>query len=238
MKTSEAKESTTPKRPGQKALSADDIYERILTAVMERRLKPGVQLIEERLAKVFDVSRTKVRLAISRLAHDAVVTLYPNRGAFIASPTIEQARYVFDARRLIEPELVRRVARNSTKAQVASLRAHLLRETEARTTDDRRTTISLSGEFHQLVAEMAGNPILVRTMREIESLTSLIIILYDAPNAPACPCDEHSALVDAIEARDTETATQLMLEHLQHIEDALDIALADAQEVPLEDVFS
>jgi hypothetical protein len=67
MKLSEAKETAEPKCRGQTALSADDIYERILTAVMERRLKPGVQLIEERLAKVFDVSRTKVRQAISRL---------------------------------------------------------------------------------------------------------------------------------------------------------------------------
>lgn len=234
----EATEHAPPKARGQKPLSADDIYERILTAIMERRLKPGVQLVEERLANVFDVSRTKIRQAIGRLAHDSIVTLFPNRGAFIASPTVEQARDVFEARRLIEPELIRQVAQTATSEHIAHLRAHVKREVAARTENDRRKTIPLSGDFHQMLAEIAGNSVFVRTMREIESLTSLIIILYDAPNTPACPCDEHAALVDAIEARDPETATRLMLEHLQHVEEALDMALTGVQEVPLEDVFS
>ena len=41
----------------------------------------------------------------------------------------------------------------------------------------------LSGEFHVLLAELAGNSALARSMRELSTLTCLIISLYDAPTA-------------------------------------------------------
>ena len=82
----------------------------MLNAILEHRLRPGTQLVEERLAAVFGVSRTKIRQAIARLAHDGIVTVFPNRGAFVTSPGRDEAREVFEARRLIEPGLVRRLA--------------------------------------------------------------------------------------------------------------------------------
>ena len=93
-------------------MSSDEIFERLLLAIMEHRLPPGTQLVEARLAAIFKVSRTKVREAIGRLVHDCIATNIPNRGAFVSSPTITQAREVFAARRLIEPALVREVTRN------------------------------------------------------------------------------------------------------------------------------
>ena len=75
-------------------------------------------------------------------------------------------------------------------------------ESAARRANDKRAIIRLSGDFHQIIADIAGNSFLARTMRELESLTCLVIILYDAPDVPSCPYDEHTGLIDAIEARD------------------------------------
>jgi DNA-binding FadR family transcriptional regulator len=112
-----------------RALSSDEIFERLLVAIMEHRLPPGTQLVEARLAAIFKVSRTKVREAIGRLVHDCIATNIPNRGAFVSSPTVTQAREVFAARRLIEPALVREVTHaRCSRHQVAALRAHLERE--------------------------------------------------------------------------------------------------------------
>lgn len=220
------------------AASVDAIYDRILGAIIEHRLLPGTQLVEEKLAGVFHVSRTQIRHAIARLAHDRIVTVFRNRGAFVSRPTVEEAREVFDARRVIEPDLVRRVAAAATPAQVETLRRHMLREQAAHAAGDRRALTLLTGEFHQRIAEMAGNAFLVRTLRELESLTSLIIVLYDKPQMPACACDEHAALVDAIESHDPERAAALMLEHMRHVEDSLDLGLHANGEVDLETVFT
>ena len=218
--------------------STDGIYDRVLAAILAHQLPPGTQLVEERLAGVFGVSRTKIRQALARLAHESIVTNIPNRGAFVSTPTIEEAREVFEARRLIETELVRKLAHAATRANVEKLRAHVALEAAARTANDRREIIRLSGDFHQIIAGLAGNEFLARVMRELETLTCLVIILYDAPHVPSCPHHEHSGITDAIEAHDAIRATALMVEHLNHVESSLDLNQAPGGEVDLEAIFS
>ncbi|MVO97925.1 FCD domain-containing protein, partial [Rhizobium leguminosarum] len=86
---------------------------------------------------------------------------------------------------------------------------------------DRRKAVRLSGEFHVLLAELSGSPQLARMVRELTPLTCLAILAFDAPTDSACPNDEHSQLIDAIERRDTAGACRLMEEHLEHIERSL-----------------
>lgn len=215
----------------------DEIYEKIYRAILEHRLHPGTKLVEERLAEIFKVSRARVREVLARLAHEQVVEIFPKRGAYVARPSIEQAVHVFEARRLIEPELVKRLIENLTHEQVEKLRQHCSLEQDARRREDKRMIVRLSGEFHMLLSELAGNMALARTMRELSSLTCLIIILYDAPTASSCRSDEHSLITDAISKRDVERAQGLMLEHLAHIEGSLNLEPADT-EVDLATIFA
>jgi DNA-binding GntR family transcriptional regulator len=216
--------------------SIDEIYERIYVAILEHRLHPGTKLGEERLADIFGVSRAKVREVLARLAHEQIVELYPQRGAYVAKPSIEQARDVFEARRLIEPAVLRRLIDTLTPERVARLRQHLELESDARRRDDKRAVIRLSGEFHTLAAELAGNSALARSMRELCMLTCLTIFLYDAPTATSCRNDEHSLIVEAIAKRDRGRAEKLMLDHLSHIEHSLKLD-STATEADLEAIF-
>jgi len=218
--------------------SVEEISERILGAVWEHRLPPGTKLVEEKLAIVFKVSRTKIRLALAKLSHDGILTIEPNRGTFVSSPTVEQARQVFIARRLLEPALMRTLCdADLRRDQLARLRKNIAMEADARTRNDRRATIRLSGEFHVLLAELAQNAYASRYMRELCSLTCLVIALYDAPGTPSCPHHEHAALVDALEARDADKACSLMSEHLDHIENTLRLEMPTTDEVDFEALF-
>jgi DNA-binding GntR family transcriptional regulator len=230
-----ARELTAPKTT---APSVDAIHQRMLGAIVEHRLPPGTKLGEERLARVFGVSRTQIRQVIERLAHDRIVTVVPNRGAFVSSPTVEEAREVFAARRVIEPDLIRQAVRRAGKDDVRRLREHVARESAARAANDKRAIVRLSGEFHQLIADIAGNRYLAKTLRDLETLTCLVIILYDAPNMPACPYHEHSDLADAIEARDETRAAEQMVEHLRHVEASLNFERAPDGEIDFESVFA
>jgi DNA-binding GntR family transcriptional regulator len=216
--------------------SNDEIYERIYIAILEHRLYPGTKLGEDRLAKIFGVSRARVREVLARLAHEQIVDLYPQRGAFVAKPTPQDAMDVFEARRLIEPAILKRLVSHLTPDKVARLRQHQELEMDARRRNDRRAVVRLSGEFHVLVAELAGNSSLLRSLRELSTLTCLIIFLYDSPTAMSCRADEHSEIIDAIAKRDTSRAEKLMLLHLDHIESSLSLDI-NAEEVDLEAVF-
>ncbi|MCW5635304.1 MAG: GntR family transcriptional regulator [Rubrivivax sp.] len=220
----------------QRENTHDEIYEKIYVAILEHRLHPGTKLVEERLAEIFGVSRARIREVLARLAHEQVVDIVPQRGAYVAKPTIEQALDVFEARRLIEPAVLRRLIENLTPEKLARLRAHAELEVDARRRDDKRAVIRLSGEFHSLAAELAGNTALARSMRELSVLTCLMIFLYDAPTSTSCRADEHAQIIDAIGKRDAPRAERLMLEHLEHIESSMKLETT-AVEVDLEAIF-
>lgn len=217
--------------------TVEEIGDRILGAIWEHRLPPGTKLVEEKLADAFAVSRTKVRLALARLSHDGVLTIEPNRGSFVSSPTVEQARQVFHARRMLEPALLRSLCESVQPAQVARLRRNVAQEAEARARNERHAMIRLSGEFHVLIAELGRNPYIGKYMRELCSLTCLVIALYDAPGTPSCPHHEHAAIVDAIEAGDADRACALMLEHLAHVEGTLRLEMPMEAQVDFAALF-
>lgn len=235
MSTSRARKSPMAARL-ERENAQDEVYERIYTAIVEHRLHPGTKLVEERLAEIFGTSRARIREVLARMAHEQIVELIPQRGAYVARPTIEQAMHVFEARRLIEPAVLRRLIENLSPERVARLRHHCELEQGARRRDDKRSVVRLSGEFHILIAEQAGNTALARQMRELATLTCLIIVLYDAPTSSTCLADEHSEIIDAIARRDVALAESLMLEHLQHIERSLKLEPA-TEEVDLEAIF-
>jgi DNA-binding GntR family transcriptional regulator len=227
--------------PGQaisaRPMTGDVIYERILASIMEHRLTPGTKLAEEKLASIFNVNRTRVREVLARLSHEGLITTVPNRGAFIASPTPVEARAVFEARRLIEPALLRHLGQHTKPEHIAQLRAHVEQEALARRANDRRAIIRLSGEFHICIASLVDNPVMTKMMRELASLTCLIIVLYDSPTVPACTHDDHGNIIDAIASGNIEKAASLMLEHLNHIEQVLDISTPQTEGEDLESVL-
>jgi DNA-binding GntR family transcriptional regulator len=208
--------------PGKaRMLTNDQIYGKLHRAVFEHRLVPGTRLVEDHLAEVSGSTRGRIRQVLARLAHENLVTLIPNRGAFVASPTVEEAREVFAMRNLLEPPLAEWLARAPQADQVERLRRHVRLEAAAREAGERPTIIRLSGEFHLLMAELTGNRILMRTLRELCAQTCLVITLYDKPSTPACPYHEHEDIIDAIAAREGTRAAELMRHHLHHIERTL-----------------
>ena len=95
------------------------IVESITAAIVERRLMPGTKLAEQKLADIFEVSRTLVRQALNQLSRDRLVTLTPARGAVVAQPSVEEARQVFQVRQWLEAAMVGALCASVTDAQVA-----------------------------------------------------------------------------------------------------------------------
>ncbi|OFW18196.1 MAG: GntR family transcriptional regulator [Acidobacteria bacterium RIFCSPLOWO2_02_FULL_65_29] len=223
------------RRAPREGLAEDAIYDRLLAAIFEHRLPPGTKLGEDRLAAIYGVSRARIRRVLPRLAHEGVVTLEPNRGAFVAKPTVAEAHAVLETRRVLEPGVVERfVQQPDRKALVARLRQHVAAERRARAASDTRSIVRLSGEFHILLADMAGNLLMAKIMRELCSLTCLIIALYDKPSVPSCLGEEHAEIVEALAAGDGGRATQLMVQHLEHVEENLDLTVVESGPVDLE----
>ena len=236
---------TTPASPEPQAvLSDNEIYERMVSAILDHKLPPGTKLVEDKLATAFGVSRTRIRPVLVRLANEQVVTLTPNRGASVAQPTVEEAREVFEVRRMIEPTLVERFIAIAQATDIARLSDCITAEEEAREAGDMRRAIRQAGDFHLHIAQAAGHQTLGRILRELVSRTSLILMTYSADHgkereeATACGCREHKALLDAIRLPDPVEAPRLMRQHLERLESQLQFTQPAEEVLDLAQVFA
>jgi DNA-binding GntR family transcriptional regulator len=211
------------------------VVDAIYNAILEHRLAPGTRLREEELAASFEVSRTVVRQALHRLAQDQVIELQHNRGAQVPQPSQEDAAHVFDARRVVECEIARRLAGRLAPAQLAQLRALVREEARADAQGDRSAAIRLSGQFHRALAEMAGNPVFVRLLDGLLPTTSMLMALYLPSGRPACVAHRHEELIGALSGS-AATAAGEMRRHLSEIETSL--RAPSPSQPALRDVFA
>ncbi len=207
--------------------SDHEIYDRVISAILDHRLQPGTKLSETKLAEAFGVSRTRIRPVLVRLANEQVVNLTHNKGATIVEPTEIEAREVFLLRRLIEPVLIELFIKQASDKDILALKDSLEEELNAISTADIRKSIRLSGDFHLLIAQGSKNSTMYRTLKELISRTSLILMAYNNPSdylavdSKTCTCSDHRSLLDAIKLKDIETAKRLMISHLIDLESSI-----------------
>lgn len=195
----------------------DPVVQGILTAISQKRLKPGAKLGEDRLAKVFGTTRIHIRQALAHLASRKIVMQFLNRGAFVYRPTWDEAREMFAARRVIEAANVSAAIDLLDKQGKAELKAHMAREA-GHDRNDRWASLSLTAEFHILVAKLAGNRVLLDMTRELMLRTSLAIATFERPGSPDCSPDAHPDIGSLVLARDKAAAIHAMAHHLEDIE--------------------
>lgn len=201
--------------------STTQIVESLTRAIVEHRLHPGTKLAEQKLADHFGVSRTLVRQALFQLSQNRLIRLEPARGAFVAAPSVEEAKQVFAVRRMLEAEMTRAFVHQVTPAKIKALREHVAQEKQAVANSDVPGRTELLGDFHVRMAELMGNQVLAELLRELLSRCALITLMYQSTKAAEHSSEEHVEIVKALAAKDEALAVRLMNEHLQHVEAGL-----------------
>lgn len=224
-------------KPQSASFGEEEIVERIYEAVIEQRLPPGTKLSEQALCEAFGVGRMRIRRSLLLLSSRDIVELHSNRGAYVSSPTPEQAREVFEARKSIEPNVIRMAVDRASASDIDRLRQRLAEEDDAHRQGNRRQAIRLSGQFHVELARTAGNAIMIRIVKELVTRTSLIIGMFGAPGTSSCPDEEHHQLLEYFISRDAEAAGALMTSHLDHIEAQLDLTAGGTGHVDVVELF-
>ncbi|MEM8569829.1 MAG: GntR family transcriptional regulator [Pseudomonadota bacterium] len=203
--------------------SAEDIVLRLTEAVHEHRIAPGMKLNEDEVGDVFGVGRTVVRQALRTLGHTGLVRIERNRGAFVAKPTIKEAREVFEARALLEPQTARAAAERATADDIVRLEEHIDREHAAVAAGESGQALKLSGDFHLEIARIADHQTIEEIIRQLISRSSLVIALYWKRRAALCESHSHHALIDALRRNEPQTARDLMAGHLVDLLSQLDL---------------
>jgi DNA-binding GntR family transcriptional regulator len=218
---SHAQPTATPLPFSRLRAPVEDLYPRLLDAILEQRINPESRFTEDSLKEMFCVSRAEVRRVLTQLSLEQVIVLRANHRPRVAAPDREQTRQALHARRLAESTLVRLACQRPQAEGLKRLRGLIERERQAVEQDRRGAAIRLSGEFHLHLAQMAGNAPLAHFLGSLVPLTSLAIARSEGQTHSCCAWKEHLALVEAVERGDASKAGMLMNRHLDLLEQAL-----------------
>jgi DNA-binding GntR family transcriptional regulator len=211
------------------------IVETLTRSIVEHRLQPGAKLVEQTLADQFGVSRTLIRQALFKLSQNRLIRKEPARGAFVAAPSMAEAKQVFDVRRMLEAGMTQAFIRQATPQQINALKDHIAEESAAVMRGDIPGRTVLLGDFHVRMAQLMGNEVLAHMLMDLLSRCALITLMYQSAGAAEHSHEEHAAIVQALEARDEARALLLMDEHLRNVEASLTLgpkANANAKSKP------
>lgn len=184
---------------------AELICAALRSAILERALLPGMKLPEDSLGERFGASRTIIHQALERLASEGLVEMRHNRGAAVAQPSLEEARDLFELRAQVEDLVIARLAADLTDEQEAALNAHIEREEEV-SQGPAALSIRLATEFHILLAELTGSPVLIRYVNEIGYRCGFTLSQFSRPHSTHCGIQEHRDIVAALKAGDVAAA--------------------------------
>jgi DNA-binding GntR family transcriptional regulator len=221
----------------------DGMNEAAIHAILSRfllagGLPGGTKLGEHRLAEIFGVSRERIRKVLHRLGHERLLEIVKNRGAFTIEPDLREGRVVYEARRILESGMVAHLADNLTEAQIARLREHVDAEADAMRRGDQPTWLRLSGEFHFLLADMIGNPLVQRQANELISRTMMLVRRYETTAGSACGCEEHRDIFKALAGGERNKAVKAMSSHLSLVETRLRPIVCDDASPPIETMLA
>lgn len=192
------------------------VLEAIRHAILAGELKPGQALIETDLAEVLGVSKTPVREALKTLAGAGLVTMNPYKGATVRVVDDEQARHVYDARLLIEPEALSRAVARGHDWRPAH---HALQRADHAVDQAERSLVNR--DFHHELYAGCGNPLLVKMLDDLRDQTALVSAAAwrhepDWLQTPSWEREaaEHRAVLQAAEDGDAERAAALLRGHI------------------------
>jgi len=200
-------------------------YQRLKEAIRAGDLMPGQQLVESVLAEWCEVSRTPIREALSKLQHDGLVERN-DRGLVVRERSPEEVLDIYETRIALEGTAARMAAERRNSHDLILLRRAMGR-LDGLTTDDVDAMVRANRQFHTAVWRASHNTSLIDLLERLD----LHLVRYpagtlEAPGRWERSNDQHRAIVDAIEARDSDGAEKSAVTHFTEARD-IQLALFD-----------
>ena len=209
-----AKAAAGPARRPAESVS-EQTYQALFQLITSRQIEPGDVIEERRLAERFEVSRTPMRAAISRLLGEGVLQQLSNGVMVVREVGLTEYLELLAIRLLLESEAAGLAALRAPLVVLAQIESRLQTSLVLLATQP-DTDHRLDDDIHEVIVAHCGNQSLAKFITEIHKRIRMRN-LQSRPDRLIPACQEHLALVHALQARDALRARQAMVEHLENV---------------------
>src|SRR5579871_1857286 len=192
----------------QRVTVVDNVTVRLRRALLEGEIKPGERIRVTELEKSFGVSHIPIREAVRRLEAEGLIIALPQRAAVAAGVDLDDLSGLYDLRRIMECEVIRRAAGSMSDEEVAAVRKSLERlEAVAQDRDSPRFW-KLHGEFHWALLAPAANAWIRRVVDQTWLASQRYVRLFVSETLDDAMVD-HRELLACCEAHDGRRAASI-----------------------------
>ncbi len=218
----------------------EELADRIHARILSGYYPPGTRLKQDSLAQTFNVSRTPVREALSRLEAKGIVSQAQRRSAIVKTPSSREISEMYQVRAELEGLAAQLAARWITDGQLEDLRvAHdafadavrMLRtmrladrqkigveQSGVSLEDASRRWLDMNAAFHKTICDSSNNRFLARTIQEVTSGYARSVMMASATEMNSYRIDstitQHEHILRALEEREPVKARRSMTEHI------------------------
>jgi len=194
----------------------EQAYAIILDAICDHTLRPGERLTQEEIAARLNVSRQPVMHALATLKSQGFVQETGKRGLVVAP--IDRALFeaIYQFRSAVEPLAVRLATPRLAAESIAKGRSLIACGKNAVHAPDPRAIVRADMDFHLLVYELSGNPLILETMRlNWHHLRRSMDEVLRAPGMSITVWEEHEEIFEAMVRGDADVAATLIEKHMR-----------------------
>ncbi len=222
MKTVDAE---SPQRPmtEEASVSLNELaYRRFKQALVTLSYKPGEYLNTAQVMNDLDMGRTPINQAIHRLANEGLLQVIPRKGVMVSPLSMDDALELIEVRLANEMLCMRLASQKITERQIATL-TELNRQIEAASQErDRVRMMTLDHEFHQELAQIAGNNMLADILSVLHARAQRFwASTLSREGHMREVIDEHRAIIAALAAQDSAAAAEAAQAHILSFRTAL-----------------
>lgn len=191
-------------------------YDYMKRQIVSGELLPGAIISEKELIGKLGISRTPIREAIQRLAEENLLVVMPSRGTIVSHISMDDIRQVYEARKLIEPFVVRQAVGRVNTDRMKEFREIFDQQIGYDPQDN-----DWDYEFHLYLAECAGNRFFYKQIQELMTQSMRVRMLSSEKKVQRFEQSkaEHLALIDAVLNGDQEAAAEAVMNHLLRSEE-------------------
>jgi DNA-binding GntR family transcriptional regulator len=206
------------------------VLETLRRAILTGKIASGTRLVQSDIAAQLQVSTTPVREALRDLATEGLIKLDAHRGAEVKSLNREEVAEIYRLRRVLEPEAMRLAIERISDEQIAAAAA-----IQERADDERDTAawVELNHAFHNVFVDAARSPRLAGILQALHDAAGMYIAatLVREGDRRDEANREHHDLLAAARRRDTQTAIEVQLGHVQRTMEAIEHMVTPAEPV-------
>lgn len=195
-------------------------YNAIREKILNCEYPPNTFLNEDLLCREFNVSRTPIRDALSRLEQENLVTIISKKGIMVAPLTLNEINTIYETRILLEPYILSTYGSRITESKLQQMQDNIKKAEKK--LDQIQELYLLDDEFHRMIVEICENKYLIQCYSNIyaQNLRLRIISGNDNKDRRSASCQEHKMITDAILSKDYEQSANAMRTHLLESKEA------------------